>query len=50
MARTLDEVISGLPLDQQQEIEARAAQLIEDLHNFRTSRRLVAGSDPEPAC
>ncbi|MBF0628894.1 MAG: hypothetical protein HQL91_11820 [Magnetococcales bacterium] len=30
MARTLDEVIRGLPLDQQQEIETQAARLIED--------------------
>ena len=30
MARTLDAVISALPLDQQREIEARAAQLIEE--------------------
>ena len=30
MTRTLDAVIGGLPLDQQREIEARAAQLIEE--------------------
>lgn len=30
MARTLDDVIGGLSLDQQQEIEMQAAHLIED--------------------
>jgi len=39
MARTLDEVISGLPLDQQQEIEARAAQLIEEEMTLRDLRK-----------
>ena len=39
MARALDEVISGLPLDQQQEIEARAAQLIEEEMTLRDLRK-----------
>jgi DNA-binding XRE family transcriptional regulator len=39
MARTLDEVIKGLPVDQQQEIEARAAQLIEDELTLRDLRK-----------
>ena len=39
MARTLDEVISGLPLDQQREIEARAAQLIEEEMTLRDLRK-----------
>jgi adenylate kinase len=29
MSRALDDVIKGLPLDQQQEIEAQAARLID---------------------
>jgi predicted XRE-type DNA-binding protein len=44
MARTLDAVISGLPLDQQREIEARAAQLIEEemtLSDLRKARELT---------
>ena len=39
MARTLDEVISGLPPDQQQEIEAHAAQLIEEEMTLRDLRK-----------
>ena len=39
MARTLDEVIRGLPPDQQHEIEARAAQLIEDEMTLRDLRK-----------
>ncbi|MFZ0205011.1 MAG: XRE family transcriptional regulator [Roseiarcus sp.] len=35
MARTLDEVIRSLPLDQQQDIEARAARLIEEEMTLR---------------
>jgi len=39
MARTLNEVIKGLPLDQQQEIEAQAARLIEDEMTLRDLRK-----------
>jgi transcriptional regulator with XRE-family HTH domain len=39
MARTLDEVISGLPLDQQRDTEAGAAQLIEEEMTLRDLRR-----------
>lgn len=39
MARTLDEVIKGLPLDQQQEIEEQAARLIEDEMTLRDLRK-----------
>jgi transcriptional regulator with XRE-family HTH domain len=39
MARKLDDVIRGLPLDQQQEIEARAARLIEDEMTLRDLRK-----------
>ena len=39
MARTLDEVIRGLPPDQQREIEARAAQLIEEEMTLRDLRK-----------
>ncbi len=39
MARTLDEVIGALPLDQQQEIAARSAQLIEDEMTLRDLRK-----------
>jgi transcriptional regulator with XRE-family HTH domain len=39
MARTLDEVIGGLPPDQQREIEARAAQLIEEEMTLRDLRK-----------
>ena len=44
MARTLDAVISGLPLDQQREIEAQEAQLIEEemtLSDLRKARELT---------
>jgi DNA-binding XRE family transcriptional regulator len=44
MARTLNEVIEGLPLDQQREIETRAAQLIEEemtLRDLRKAHRLT---------
>jgi transcriptional regulator with XRE-family HTH domain len=39
MARTLNEVIKGLPLDQQQEIETQAARLIEDEMTLRDLRK-----------
>jgi DNA-binding XRE family transcriptional regulator len=39
MARTLNEVIKGLPLDQQTEIEAQAARLIEDEMTLRDLRK-----------
>jgi DNA-binding XRE family transcriptional regulator len=39
VARTLDQVIGGLPLDQQREIEVRAAQLIEDEMTLRDLRK-----------
>ena len=39
MARTLDEVIAGLPDDQQRDIAARAARLIEDEMTLRDLRR-----------
>jgi DNA-binding XRE family transcriptional regulator len=39
MARTLDEVIRGLPPDQQKDIEAQAAQLIEDELTLRDLRK-----------
>jgi DNA-binding XRE family transcriptional regulator len=39
MAKTLDEVISGLPLDQQLEIEACAAELIEEEMTLRDLRK-----------
>ena len=39
MARTLDEVIRDLPLDQQREIEVRAAQLIEEEMTLRDLRK-----------
>jgi DNA-directed RNA polymerase specialized sigma subunit len=39
MARTLDEVIRSLPLDQQQDIEARAARLIEEEMTLRDLRK-----------
>jgi DNA-binding XRE family transcriptional regulator len=39
MARTLDEVIKGLPVDQQKKIEAQAAQLIEDELTLRDLRK-----------
>ena len=39
MARTLDEVIAGLPADQQQDIAAKAAQLIEDEMTLRDLRK-----------
>ncbi|MBF0184521.1 MAG: hypothetical protein HQM06_09050 [Magnetococcales bacterium] len=39
MARTLDDVIQGLPLDQQQEINQRAADLIAEEMRLRHSRQ-----------
>jgi transcriptional regulator with XRE-family HTH domain len=39
MARTLDEVISTLPPDQQRDIEARAEQLIEEAMTLRDLRK-----------
>lgn len=39
MARTLNDVIKGLPLDQQQEIEAQAARLIEEELTLRDLRK-----------
>jgi DNA-binding XRE family transcriptional regulator len=39
MARTLNDVIEGLPLDQQQEIEAQAARLIEEEMTLRDLRK-----------
>jgi DNA-binding XRE family transcriptional regulator len=44
MTRTLEEVIRGLPLDQQREIAARAAELIEEettLRDLRKARELT---------
>ncbi|MBF0552878.1 MAG: XRE family transcriptional regulator [Deltaproteobacteria bacterium] len=39
MARTLNEVIKGLPFDQQQEIEAQAERLIEEEMTLRDLRK-----------
>jgi DNA-binding XRE family transcriptional regulator len=39
MARTLDEVIAGLPAGQRQDIAAKAAQLIEDEMTLRDLRK-----------
>jgi transcriptional regulator with XRE-family HTH domain len=39
MAKTLDEVISGLPLDQQRDIKACAAQLIDEEMTLRDLRK-----------
>ena len=39
MARTLNAVIKALPLDQQQDIEAQAARLIEDEMTLRDLRK-----------
>ena len=39
MARTLNDVIKWLPLDQQQEIEVQAARLIEDEMTLRDLRK-----------
>jgi len=44
MARTLDDIIGALPVDQQREVEARAAQLIEEemtLRDLRTAHALT---------
>lgn len=44
MARSLDDVIGALPVDQQWEIEARAAQLIDEemtLRDLRKARELT---------
>jgi hypothetical protein len=42
MARTLDEVIGGLPPDQQRDIAAQAAQLIEEEMALRGLRKAYA--------
>lgn len=39
MARALDDVIKGLPLDQQQEVETQAARLIEEEISLRDLRK-----------
>ena len=39
MARTLDEVIKGFPLEEQAEIEAQATRLIEDEMTLRDLRK-----------
>ena len=39
MARTLNDVIKGLPLDQQKDIETQAARLIEDEMTLRDLRK-----------
>lgn len=39
MARTLNDVIKGLPLDQQKEIETQAARLIEEELTLRDLRK-----------
>jgi DNA-binding XRE family transcriptional regulator len=39
MARTLDEVIAAMPADQQREIAAKAAQLIEEEMTLRDLRK-----------
>ena len=39
MARTLNDVIQGLPVDQQQEVAARAQRLIEDEMTLRDLRK-----------
>ncbi|MEO5332353.1 MAG: hypothetical protein H7839_10050 [Magnetococcus sp. YQC-5] len=42
MARTLDEVIKGLPLDRQRKIETETARLIEDDMTLRDLRKAHA--------
>ncbi|MBF0461496.1 MAG: helix-turn-helix domain-containing protein [Magnetococcales bacterium] len=42
MARTLDEVIKGLPLDRQRKIEAETARLIEEEMTLRDLRKAHA--------
>lgn len=39
MARTLDDVMKGLPLDQQQEVAAQAARLIDEEMTLRDLRK-----------
>ncbi len=42
MARTLNDMIAGLPVDQQREVEAQAAQLIEEEMTLRDLRKAHA--------
>ena len=42
MARTLNDMIAGLPVDQQREVEAQAARLIEDEMTLRDLRKAHA--------
>jgi DNA-binding XRE family transcriptional regulator len=42
MARTLNDMIAGLPVDQQHEVEAQAAQLIEEEMTLRDLRKAHA--------
>src|SRR5271163_1514062 len=42
MARTLNEMIEGLPVDQQREVEAQAVQLIEEEMTLRDLRKAHA--------
>lgn len=42
MARTLNDMIAGLPVDQQREVEAQAARLIEEEMTLRDLRKAHA--------
>lgn len=42
MARTLDDMIAGLPVDQQREVEAQAARLVEAEMTLRDLRKAHA--------
>src|SRR5271170_7838203 len=42
MARTLDDMIKGLPVDQQREVNAKAARLIEEEMTLRDLRKAHA--------
>ncbi len=42
MTRTLNDMIAGLPVDQQREVEAQAARLIEDEMTLRDLRKAHA--------
>ena len=42
MARTLNDMIAGLPVDQQREVDAQAARLIEEEMTLRDLRKALA--------
>lgn len=49
MGRTLDEVMAGLPADRRQAVEARAAELLQEVEGLRALRLLAERSQEQIA-